>query len=146
MGAEERAHTRVAAYLILETSAEFLLLKRAKTGYADGKFSLVAGHVEAGEKVTQALVREAKEEVGITILEEDLVFDRLLHRRSEDGLVYMDFFFSCARWEGGPQNCEPEKCSELGWFPRSDLPAELLEHVALVLSRREASSFAEIGW
>jgi 8-oxo-dGTP pyrophosphatase MutT (NUDIX family) len=68
----------------------FLVLRRLNTGYEEGKLSVVTGHVEPGETVGQAAIRETREEVGLA-----LSFDRIqmvgaMHRRSDDERV--DFF------------------------------------------------------
>ena len=55
----------VAVYLLLLREGHVLLLRRHNTGYEDGNYSVIAGHVDPGERVTQALVREAAEEAGI---------------------------------------------------------------------------------
>ena len=60
----------ISAYLMLEKDNEILCLKRQGTGWMDGFWSLPAGHVEPGESVVQGLLREAQEEVGITLHEE----------------------------------------------------------------------------
>ena len=70
-----------AVYLVLQSGNEVLLSKRFNTGYADGMYSLPAGHVDIGESAIQAMVREAKEEIDITILPEDLVLKKILHRK-----------------------------------------------------------------
>ena len=44
-----------------------LLSRRYQTGWHDGEYSVPAGHVEAGETVTQAALREAREEVGLEL-------------------------------------------------------------------------------
>jgi len=51
-------------HVFLLRGEEVLLLCRSNTGYEDGKLSVVAGHVEPAETVTQAAVRETREEVG----------------------------------------------------------------------------------
>jgi len=40
---------------------------RKNTGYCDGMWSLVSGHVEDGECATSGMIREAHEEIGITL-------------------------------------------------------------------------------
>jgi NAD+ diphosphatase len=47
-------------------SGSELLLTR-KAGYAEGRYTVVAGFVEAGESLEQCLAREVKEEVGVDI-------------------------------------------------------------------------------
>ena len=60
--------------LILFNQGKILLLKQTKLN--GGNYTLVGGNVELGETSKEALVRECKEEAGITILENDL---RLVH-------------------------------------------------------------------
>ena len=63
-------HTSVALILIKENKV--LLMKRCNTGYMNGYYGMVSGHLEKNESLKQAMVREAFEEVGIIINEEDL--------------------------------------------------------------------------
>ncbi|NQY54774.1 MAG: NUDIX domain-containing protein, partial [Campylobacteraceae bacterium] len=56
-----------ASYLILIRQNKILLLRRHNTGYQDGQYSTIAGHVEEGESFSQCIIREAKEEAGITL-------------------------------------------------------------------------------
>ena len=53
---------RVAAHFFLVRDRKILLLRRQNTGYEDGKFSVVAGHLDGDEEVSAAMVREAREE------------------------------------------------------------------------------------
>jgi 8-oxo-dGTP diphosphatase len=139
---------RAAVYLILRQQEQILLARRCNTGYQDGNYSLVAGHVEEGERVTEALIRESQEEAGITLAPQDLEFVHLLHRHSEDELIYFDFFFVAHRWTGEVTNCEPHRCDDLRWFPVAALPANTVSYVREVLAyvSVDGSKFSEYGW
>ena len=58
----ERFKLVVAVHLILIENGKILLLRRYNTGYEDGNYSLVAGHIDGNESVIQAMQREALEE------------------------------------------------------------------------------------
>jgi 8-oxo-dGTP pyrophosphatase MutT (NUDIX family) len=66
----------VAIYLLLLRAGKVLLLRRHNPGYEDGNYSIIAGHVDPGEhvKLTQALIREAAEEAGMQLNEEEVHF------------------------------------------------------------------------
>ncbi len=89
------------------------MLRYQQTGYEDGSYSLIVGHVERDEGITTALIREAAEEVGVTLDEQGVKFLSVMQRKGADGLVYLDFFSSAERWEGEVRNCEPAKCDDL---------------------------------
>ncbi len=73
--------------------------RRANTGYMDGFYSVVAGHIEPGETVVQAAVREAAEEAGVLILPWDTEVVGVMHRR--DGEERIDFFARVHTLGGG---------------------------------------------
>lgn len=119
----------VAVYLVLVKENQVLLLKRQNTGFEDGNYGLIAGHVERAESITQAAIREANEESGIRILPGHLNFFHVMHRFSINDRVYLDFFFSAESWEGEITNREPEKCSAFNWFPLSNLPDNIIPYI-----------------
>jgi len=121
-----------AAYLLLEQDGKILLLQRANTGFEDGNYSLIAGHADGGETMTEVIIREAKEEAGIIVKPEDLREVVTMHRRANNtnpAHERVDFFFTAERWEGEPTNMEPHKCSELGWYPIGQLPENVIPYV-----------------
>jgi len=80
----------IAVHLFFLEDDQILLLRRFNTGYEDGKYSIVAGHLEAGETVTQAAAREAQEEAGVLIRPEDVQVVHVMNRKPNDERV--DFF------------------------------------------------------
>ena len=118
-----------AVYLVPVRENQVLLLKRQNTGFEDGNYGLIAGHVEKAESITQAVIREANEEAGIIILPEHLNFFHAMQRFSLNDRVYLDFFFSAESWEGEISNREPEKCSDLTWFSLNNLPENIIPYI-----------------
>lgn len=134
-----------AVFLFLKKGNKILLQRRFNTGYEDGKYTFVSGHVEDGETPTQAIIREAKEEVGITIKSEDLEFLHLMYRKGTDS-ARTDICFTISKWEGNPQNMEPDKCDDVGWFELDKLP-EVIDFVTWFLQNfREKKVYSEFGW
>ena len=81
------------SHLILTKNDKILLLRRFNTGYEDGNYSVIAGHLDGNETFIQAMVREAKEEGGINIKPEDLEVVHVMHRK-EPNEERIDFFIS----------------------------------------------------
>lgn len=68
----ERFKITPAVHLLLIKNGKILLLRRKNTGFYDGSYSVVAGHLDGGETATSAMIRETKEECGITLNFESL--------------------------------------------------------------------------
>jgi 8-oxo-dGTP pyrophosphatase MutT (NUDIX family) len=95
--------------------------------------------------VVTALVREAKEEIGVTIEPEAVQFAHVMHNSSGGGRAA--FFFTVRDWESEPNNREPDKCSELAWFPLDDLPDHLIPYCQAALEHIAAGQpFSVYGW
>lgn len=142
-----RFQINLAVYLIFRQGNKVLLLKRANTGFADGKYSLVAGHVDAGESFLQATVREAKEESNVLVEPDDLKLALTLHRQREDSLVYINCFFEVGNYSGEIKNNEPEKCDDLSWFDLDNLPENTLDYVRFALDKiAKGENFGTWGW
>lgn len=135
----------VAVHIFLLRENSVLLLRRANTGYEDGNYSVVAGHLDSGESVTQAAVREAKEEVGVDLRPADLRAVGVMHRVSNEERI--DFFLSAIKWAGTVSNREPDKCSELRWCALDALPENTIPYIRAALENfRRGVWFAEFGW
>jgi 8-oxo-dGTP diphosphatase len=129
-----------AVYALIRKDDQVLLLRRANTGYQDGKFGLVSGHMDGGELATKAMIREAHEEAGIVIKAGDLRLVHTTHKVITDpGQVdeRLELFFEITQWTGEITNTEPEKCSELTWFPIGALPSDTIPFVKQVIDEIE---------
>lgn len=141
-----------ASYVLLLRGAaertEVLLQLRANTGFMDGHWAAAAaGHVEAGETALAAAVREADEELGVTIDPDDLVPLTAVHRSMRTGDPVderVDFFFTCRRWSGLPHEAETGKTAGLDWFALGALPDPTVPHEREVLEALRAGGPAAI--
>ena len=140
-------HTFAAAYALLIKDGNILLLRRYNTGYEDGNYSLPAGHVEPEETFTQSIIRETREETGITLREENLQVAHIMHRNNQHGRSYVDVFYTVREWAGTPENKEHEKCDDLAWFPLDNLPKNTIPSVLLAIENSQKGVFySEFSW
>lgn len=133
-----------AAYVVLRRDDEVLLQLRRGTGYMDEHWACAAaGHVERGESVLAAAVREAREELGIDVVPADLAGLTGMHRTNGTGDPIderVDWFFECRRWIGDPALQEADKAADLRWFPLHALPDPVVPHERAVLDALAAGS------
>lgn len=143
--AKDRFKLIPAVHLFLVREDEVLLLLRENTGYEDGNYSVVAGHLDGGEEVVEAVIREAREEAGIELRADDVEVVGVMHRNSGDERV--DFFVTASRWDGEVVNREPHKCGGLEWFPLQELPDNMVAYVRVALEQWRADEwFCSYGW
>jgi len=135
----------VAVHLFLLKDNQVLLQRRFNTGYEDGNYSVIAGHVDGGEDVYTAMIREAREEAGIEIAPENIEAIQTMHRKKEDERI--DYFFVCRRWTGSPQIMEPDKCDEIRWVDINALPDNTVDYVAQAIDNyKRGVMFSIYGW
>ncbi|MFF1712221.1 phosphotransferase [Streptomyces sp. NPDC058268] len=127
-----RHQVPVDVHLILrrtgEHGPEVLLSRRAGNVYAHGLQHLPSGHVDPDEDVVAAVIREAKEETGVIIDPDDVHAGVTVHHRSPAGSIRVGFFFEVLDWQGDPKIIETDLCSEMGWYPFTALPADMVAY------------------
>ena len=132
-------------HLLLVRDGRILLLRRCNTDYEDGKYGVIAGHMEDGETAREAICREAREEAGIELAPDDLAFAQVVHRADRGQRV--GFFFEARRWRGEPRNMEPHKADDFRWFPLDALPENMVPYVRAAIERwRAGVLYGESGW
>lgn len=128
---------------------EVLLQRRQNTGFADGLWDFsCSGHVERGESMKDAAVRELKEELGLNIAAERLKFVALVHKyERENDLTYYNAYFCCDNFSGVPEICESDKCAQLKWFDMRALPDDLIDDRKKVAQAfADGEHYIEYGW
>ena len=145
----DRFRLVLAVHLLLMDHDRLLMLRRFNTGWQDGNYSVVAGHIEGSEAASTAMIREASEEAGITISAQALQVCHVMHRLDHDGggRESVEVFFLCREWSGEPWNREPHRCDDLRWFPVTALPENTVAYVrdAIALSLA-GTQYSEFGW
>ena len=144
---KERNTAVPAVYLLLEQGGKILIARRCNTGYQDGNYQVPAGHIEDGELPKAAMVREAKEEIGIDIKEKDLELVHTSYRPKHDETgSRVDFFFRAIKWSGEVVNAEPEKCDDLRWVSPDELPKNTTLNVRVAIQETQKGvGYSEIG-
>ncbi|MEY3367918.1 MAG: hypothetical protein RI973_1073 [Bacteroidota bacterium] len=128
--------------LILYNRGSILLLRQKKA--QGGNYTLVGGGIEATEYAMQALIREANEEAGITLDEQDLQLVHVLHKRTKSNGHRITLYFKASNWKGDLRTGEPSKFKSVEWFPLDKLPANLSATVSHVLQQyRDGVMYSE---
>nr|BEK67457.1 NUDIX hydrolase [Kitasatospora purpeofusca] len=145
---EDQLTLVVGVHLVLTDAGGVLLGRRRNTTYANGLWHLPAGHMQTGERVTGSMSREAEEELGIRIEEEDLVLVHTLHHLDpDDGRSRLQLFFRPLRYGGHVHNAEPHKCEELRAWPLDSLPADTVPYTVHALAEiARGSVLSTVGW
>ena len=115
-------------YIIIKNEDNKILLQRRQgTKFCSGYLALPAGHLDVGENVYDALIREAKEELDIDISINDIVDTFVVNRRNRTLLPYFDVYFEINNYKGDIKINEPNKCSELVWASLDKLPSDMID-------------------
>lgn len=142
----ERFKLVTAVHLILIENEKILLQRRYNTGYEDGNYSVVAGHIDGNESVIKAMQREALEEAGIKINEEDLEIVHVMHRKTPDR-ESIDYFLNCKKYDGKITIMEKDKCDELKFYDLDNLPNNVIPYVRKgIESYLKNEPFSIYGW
>jgi 8-oxo-dGTP diphosphatase len=101
---------RVVAALLVSDGQVLLCRRRDDRPWYPGAWDLPGGHLEPDETPLDALARECREELGITV--GDVV---LLPVATGDPELDLTAFV-VHEWEGDPQNLAPEEHERIAWF------------------------------
>lgn len=106
-------HIELAVLCLIYKGDSFLLQDRIKQDWKG--VTLPGGHIEKGESIIDAVIREMKEETGLTIYEPKLC--GIKHFPTESGR-YIVFLFRTDQFRG--EICSSEE-GEMQWVAKSEL-------------------------
>lgn len=126
---------------------QLLLQRRQNTGFADGFYDFsCSGHVEKDERMSDTVLRECCEELGLHIKKTDIQFICFVHKRDPEKIYFYGYFI-CNKFEGEPKITEPGKCSELVWADIDKLPEDVIPDRREVLKAYfNGIRYLEYGW
>lgn len=113
---------RVSVNLVLLEEKKVCLMRRYNTGWNDGMYALMGGHVEDAESPLKAVVREAREELGIVVSEDDLT--HLFTMSVNPDHIYL--YFGCQKYKGKITNMEAGQCDDINFFDVYNLPENII--------------------
>ncbi len=99
--------------MILDDQGRVLLIKE---NYDRRRWGLPGGALEPGESPEDAVVREVREETGVTVTIDHLVGSYTLVTG------FTAHAFRCTIVDGTPAATSPAEISEVRWHPADDLP------------------------
>lgn len=126
--------------LLMRNGRVILVHRLPSRDWAPDTWDLPGGHVEQTESESEALSREMREEIDVTV---DPTMMAVVARLS--GPNFHVGYYRVDSWVGEPRNAAPEEHSEVGWFSTMDLKdlvfadPQILEVVMAALGERPAS-------
>jgi len=105
------AHHEVVAALIIQSNMILLGQRSPTRAFYPNVWDLFGGHMEPGEGQPETLVRELREELGITPLQWKYL--ETIHEASHQLTAHL---YLVTAWAGVPNNRQPEEHSVIGWF------------------------------
>lgn len=119
-----------------------LLGKRdTKRASYPGVWDVLGGHLEPGETPEGALIRELREEAGVTPTEWDLLGEFREPLPSGGGSIVLHLY-AVTSWTGVPRNRSPEEHSRISWFTVEEACRLALAHPSYPEILRAAVSVA----
>lgn len=115
-------HNEVGVFIINDKH-EILLEKRSPNKkYSPNKWGLCAGHVDTGESLLAATIREIKEEIGLTVNEKDLTkFGKVEVFLDNTNSHLTHFYYLKCTKEADEFVIQEEELSEVKWFKIDEL-------------------------
>jgi 8-oxo-dGTP diphosphatase len=122
VGVNDRARKLVVAGLIVGGDGRILITQRRADQALGGRWEFPGGKVEPGEAPVDALVRELREEIGVTVAV-GRIWDVLFHPYPEFDLVMLVYLCRIVADSvaGGAAEPRAVEVADLAWVPAGEL-------------------------
>ncbi|MFH0983381.1 MAG: NUDIX domain-containing protein [Planctomycetota bacterium] len=114
-GRREWIGTTTGVVGVLEREGRYLMIRRAGGIPAGGTWCFPGGEIEAGESASEAIVREVREELGLTVSPEK----KLWEWRRADGRLTLYWWRLCA--VGGELRLNPGEVQAARWMTEREI-------------------------
>ncbi len=111
-------NSKASVFIALVRDGNMLVSKRAVDPHK-GFYDLPGGFVEFGEDCQAAAIREAREELGVTIARDDPQLIAAYHNRYSEDVYTVDIGFLVTKWQGEPTPNDKNEVEALAWKPFS---------------------------
>ena len=110
-------HNEIAVFIINDKKQVLLQKRSANKRFNPNKWALCAGHVDAGESLEIAALREIKEEIGLDVLIDELkpFLEREFTIRDSNSHITYFYYIKCNKSED-EFIIQNEELSEVKWF------------------------------
>lgn len=112
--------TKICVGGFLVKKKKFLFCKRSEAkSWAPGKWDIVGGRSLKNEHPFYTLQRETREEIGVTILNAELLKSVEVMEKKKQGF-FTYHIYMVTHYKGKPANCSKEH-TKIRWFTREEL-------------------------
>lgn len=125
-----KPHATVAA--VIEQDGQYLLVEETP-GHAGLKLNQPAGHLEAGESIIAACIREVLEETGHTFQPQRLI--GVYHWTADNGTTFLRFAFSGNSIAFDPARMLDTEIVRAAWFGLAEIRARRVAHRSPLVMR-----------
>lgn len=131
----ENMRPKIGLGVMIKNNKEQALFGLRLSKHGEGTWSFPGGHLEFGETMAEASIREAEEETGLKVSDLELISVADEMGALDQGKHYINIGFLAHCVSGEPQVMEPEKLVRWEWFDLNNPPQPLFEATALMLER-----------